>query len=144
MGIAYRTQRASGLAIGVLDGEITPEQYYEFAARQDADPDWHASTRSLIDARTVLTPAVLLERVAALADVYAEMRADDPPSRNAIVAGHDFALARGYGELRTSAGTLTIAFSDLESACIWLEADLDEAQRTIAELRDELRETASA
>ena len=144
MAIAYRTQRASGLSIGVLDGEITAEQYYEFAARQNADPDWHASTRSLIDARTVLTPVLLLEKVAAFADVYAEMRANDPPGRTAIVAGHDFNLARDYGELRTSSGTFTIAFHDLESACIWLETALDEARRTIAELRDELRESATA
>jgi hypothetical protein len=144
MGIAYLTQRAAGLSIGVLDGEITPEQYYEFAERQNADPGWHAATRSLIDARTVLTPVLLLENVAAFADVYAQMRANDPPGRTAIVAGHDFELARDYSELRTTGGTFTIAFNDIESACMWLETDLDGALRAIAELRDELREAATA
>jgi hypothetical protein len=144
MGIAYRADRASGLAIAVLDGEVTAEQYYEFAARQNADPDWHATNRSLTDARTVLTPSLLIEHVAAFAEVYAEMRANDAPVRAAIVAGHDFELARDYGEMRTGGGTLTIAFDDLETACIWLEADVDGALHTIAELRDELRESASA
>jgi hypothetical protein len=139
MGIAYRADRASGLSIGVLDGEVTADEYYEFAARQNEDANWHATTRSLIDARTVLTPAVLLENLAAFADVYAEMRANDPPGRAAIVAGHDFALAQGYSELRTTGGTLTIAFSDIEGACIWLEADLEGALRAIAELREEMR-----
>ena len=143
MGIAYRANRASGLTIAVLDGEVTADQYYEFAARQNADADWHATTRSLTDARTVLTPALLMEQVAAFAEVYAEMRADDTPGRSAIIAGHDFALARDYGELRTSGGTLTIAFNDLETACIWLETDVDDALRTIADLRDELRKTAT-
>jgi hypothetical protein len=144
VGIAYRADRALGLTIGVLDGEITAEQYYKFAERQNADADWHATNRSLIDARTVLTPALLIEQVSAFADVYAEIRANDPLSRSAIVAGHDFGLARDYSELRTGGGTLTIAFQDLESACIWLEAELDHALRTIAELRDELRESTDA
>jgi hypothetical protein len=143
MGIAYRADRASGMSIGVLDGEITAEQYYEFAERQNADADWHASTRSLVDARTVLTPTLLMENVAAFADVYADMRANDPLCRAAIVAGHDFNLAQNYSEMRTTSGTLTIAFNDLESACMWLETDLDHALRTIAELRDELRESAN-
>ena|SRR5690242_4227504 len=138
MGLTYRAIRGVGLTVSVLDGEISQAEYLEYARRQNADRDWHATTRSLIDARTVLTPPGAEQVLASISATYEQMRADDAPSRTAIVAGHDFALASQYGETRTEAGTLTIAFHDLSTACIWLDVELELVQQTIGELREEL------
>ncbi|HET9728577.1 MAG TPA: hypothetical protein VFR41_04100 [Acidimicrobiia bacterium] len=138
MGITYRASRQTGLSIAVADGEVTEAEYHELARRQNADPDWHATTRSLTDSRTVLTPVIDADQLAAFAALYAEMRAGDPPCRAAIVTGHDVDLVSRYSELRTSEESLTIAFNDLPSACIWLDVDLEEVRAVIAELRAEL------
>ena len=54
------------------------------------------------------------------------------------------AVVARYSGLRTDNQTMTIAFNDLPSACIWLDADLETVRTTIAELRDELGDTAAS
>ena len=138
VGIAYRTHPRIGLTISVIDGEVTEDDFRELARCQGDDADWHASTCSLTDARTALTPSVAPESLGAFAAQYAQMRATDRPWRAAIVTGHDSQLAARYSELRTDDQTRTIVFDDLTSACMWLDVDLETVRGTITALREEL------
>jgi hypothetical protein len=139
MGLAYRSDGVTGLTVTVIDGLVTAPEFHELAQRQDADPDWHRTTRLLTDARTAVSAPITGEQVESLAALYAQMRVSDQPFRNAIVAGPDFATAERYGELRSVSGSRTIVFSDLATACTWLGADLGVVQSTITELRGGLR-----
>ena len=130
MGIAYRSDSATGLTVAVIDGSITKAEFHEFALRQDQDPDWHATTRSLTDPRTAVTPTYTSEQLSAYAALYARMRANDKPFLAAIVAGLDFELAGSYGDFRTADGSRTIAFNGLAPACVWLGADLASTSAT--------------
>ena len=140
MGIAYRSDVNTGLTVAVVHGKVTGTEFHEFAQGQRDDPNWHATTRSLTDARTAVTPQVTASELSAFADLYAQMRRADQTFKAAIVAGHDFELAGHYGELRTQRRATTIAFNDLTTACTWLGADLAAVQATITELRTTLND----
>src|SRR5262245_48435247 len=87
VGIAYRTRSRSGLTISVIDGEVTEDDFRELARRQGEDAEWHASTCSLTDARTALTPSVDPESLGAFAAQYAQMRATDRPCEPRLSPG---------------------------------------------------------
>jgi len=138
MGIAYRSDVSTRLTVVVVDGHLTEAEFHAAARRQDDDPNWHATTRLLTDARSATTLAPSEKQLNALAALYARMRREDEPLRAAIVAGSVFGSAFQYGKLRSSANATTIAFSFLTSACSWLGTDIHPATAVIAELRDEL------
>ena len=144
MGIAYRSDVTTGLTVAVVHGAVTRDEFHEFAKGQGEDPSWHATTRSLTDARTAVTPPVTAAELGAFAEMYAQMRRGDQPFKAAIVGGHDFELAGRYGELRSDDGSTTIAFNDLSTACIWLGVDLAAVQATIDELRAPLGDSESS
>ncbi len=139
MPVVYRTDAPRGLTIAVIDGSVTHEEFHELARRQMDDAAWHANRRLLTDARTAVTRHVSEEELHAFADLYAEMRRGDRPSRAAIVAHNDFDLAGRYGALRSSRRATMIAFNDVVTACAWLGVDIAAVRTTIAELRSELR-----
>jgi hypothetical protein len=139
MGIAYRVDVASGLIVAVVDGVVTADDFYDFARRQDDDPDWHRATRSLTDAGSAVTKAVPSETLDSLAATYARLRAEDQSLMAAIVAGQDFEQFSRYGEIRTGVGSRTIAFNSIATACTWLGIDLRTTSATVAELRKSLR-----
>jgi hypothetical protein len=140
MALAYRIVGTGKLSIAVVDGVVTGDEFYEFAHRQKDDPDWHAATLSLTDARGAAVPPVSLEELSAFAQAYAAMRKPDQRHQAAIVGGPNSPLAGRYSKLRTDGHTRTIAFNDLVAACIWLAVDAELVRATIAELRDEMQD----
>ena len=140
MGIAYRVDGAIGLVVTVVDGTVTAADLHDLAGRQRADPEWHAATRSITDARGAVTEPTSVEELEAFAAFYARLRAGDSPLRGAIVAGNDFDQASRYSDNRTEQGSRTIAFNSLETACTWLGVDAGTTAAVIAALRRELRE----
>jgi hypothetical protein len=141
MGIAYRVVAALQLSVVVIDGDVTRDDFYGFARAQEADPEWHTTTRSLTDARTAIIPEVTADQISDFADLYTKMRADDSRFRSAIIPGSNFAIAGNYAELRSDGHTHTVAFNDLITACIWLAVDSDVIRATTDDLRGELRRT---
>jgi len=143
MGIAYRVVESARLNVTVIDGPVTGEDFHSFAHEQANDPAWHATTRSLTDARTAIIPAVTTETVNGFAALYASMRDQDEPYESAIIGGNAFEVAGNYAEFRSDGHTHTIAFNDVVTACIWLRVDSDLVRATIDELREKLRHSSA-
>ena len=137
-GIQYRCDRAQRLNITVVHGDVTVAQLQDFASRQDTDRKWHAATRSLTDLRTTRAPEITVDALGVLAALYTNMRADDPWMRAAIVADAAYEFGSQYGAVRDSGWSSTNAFTALEPACAWLDADIAEVSATIEALHAEI------
>ena len=145
MGIAAEYLEAEDLLIVVWHGLVSAEEWQQFVSRRIAgEASWPSGKRRLADL-TTLDPSVLsttdIDKVIPL---YRERIGNLVGSRQAIVAGLAWDLARDFERRIDGLGATTVVFNDVEAACEWLGSDPASTREVIARLRQGLRDARSS
>lgn len=141
MGIAYRSDAATGLSISVWEGEITDDQRRRQMEAIAADPTWGAGGLLLTDLTGVSTSqrASARQVLEAAAEFSERLAGQVRNAKWAIVASETFVLAQRFGSYLEEEVRRLIVFNDLDTACTWLGVSTADVRVTIDELRADLR-----
>jgi hypothetical protein len=145
VGIAHQLDRATGVAVAVWDGEITPSDIAEHLASIEANEGWGTATAYLTDFRTVApSSAPSDDAVRALAEEFrARLRARMRSARWALVAGGLLEQLVTFETLVGNGSSSIATFSRLETGCAWIGANHERTRDLVRQLRDQLRAAES-
>ena len=140
MGITYRVDHEKRIIFVVWDGVVTAEDWFRNIERLIADPAWPSISSILADLRTVTTMSSIEE---AEIEHAITLFKTDPFSlfrkKVGIVASEVFAKSLQFAELISRFGPTVIVFNDMQTACLYLDVNIEEALKVLQELRLRLR-----
>jgi hypothetical protein len=141
LGIAHHVDGATGVAVAVWDGEITPSDVVEHLAHLDADEKWGRADAYITDLRTVSPSSYPSDAaVGALAvDFRARLRERMGSARWALVAGGLFEQLLMFGMQVEGEPSSIVTFSRLEPACAWVGVGHEATRDMVRELRHQIR-----
>ena len=140
MGIAYRSDDGLGLTVVVGDGVVTAEDWHAHVSRMTGDPEWPVGRLGLTDLSCADTSALRGDDVREMAGAFVRAGSNMAHWKGAIVAGdmaHRSAVT--FQQALGPTGLVIMIFSDMDSACEWLEVGIEDVAPTIEELRHEIR-----
>ena len=144
MGIDHCFDRQRGVVFVVWDGPITWDDWREHVNVLLSDPDWPHTPRFIVDLQSVTdTSSIKDHEILEVRQVFTSDPAILAGKRTAVVASEQFRRASRFAELVERFGASSIVFNNLDTACLFLGIDLDEARQTLERLRAELRSRAS-
>ncbi len=141
MGIAYRCDADTGLAVVVWDGPVTVDDATRHHRAISADPVWIASHRFITDAMTVSTDdRASLAKVATVGENFLQEIAPRIGwAKWAVIADSIFDDVRKLEAHLTLDAHRMLVFNSLPTACVWLDVDPRAVQSTVNDLRQEIR-----
>lgn len=102
----------------------------------DLRPDWATIPRLLLDLRSVTDTTTIGEPE--MRQALAQLDADRQilaGQRNAILAGREFSKASRYSRLAEHYGMDAVVFNNLDTACLFLNINVQQASHILDELR---------
>ena len=141
MGIGYRCDQASDLALAVWHGPVSAAEWNDQVCSLVAELDERPTRRFLTDLRAAGdVSAITDEHISEIAELFAT-GVRGTKAKVAVVASELFEAAERFEREPALAGAVTtIVFSHLGTACAWLGVDTDLVHRRITELRREIIE----
>lgn len=141
MGIAYRCETVTGLAVEVWDGDVTADQARRHVEQLATDPQWAESRRLITDLTGMSAQSrPSAEQVARLGDLFLQQLAYLVGDvKWSVIADQAFDEAVGFGAHIKHEVRRMIVFNNLAMACNWLGLDPSDVRPTIDELRTQLR-----
>lgn len=141
MGIAYRCDAGTGLAVVVWDGRVTVADATRHHAAVSVDPVWIASSLFLTDATSVSPDdRATLATVASVGENFLQQIAPRIGwAKWAIIADSIFDDVRKLEAHLALDVHRLLVFNSLPTACVWLNVDPRTVQSTVNDLRQELR-----
>ena len=140
MGIAYRLDHEKRIIFVVWDGVVTAEDWFGNIERLIAEPAWPSIPSMLVDLHTVADTSSIeeaeIEHAIALfkTDPFSLFR-----KKVGIVASEVFAKSLRFADLISRFGPTVIVFNDMQTACLYLDVNMEEALKILQELRLRLR-----
>jgi hypothetical protein len=139
MGIAYRRDPESDLALAVWHGPVSCEEWSDQVRRLVAEFDGRPTRRFLTDIRAAGDVSTITDaHIGEMAQLFASALRGTK-AKVAVVAADLFEAAETFERESTLSGVATtIVFNHLGTACSWLGVDADIVQRRISALRREI------
>ena len=144
MGVAYRCNPETDLAVVLWDGVITAEDAVGHFTAISADPVWAANRLFITDLTSVSVehrPAY--DDIAEIGERFLEHFAPRiERAKWAVVADHLFDdVMKLEAHLRLDVHRMLL-FGNLPTACVWMNLDPGDVQRTVNDLRQQIRDAA--
>jgi hypothetical protein len=139
MSIRYRINNKIGVTIVVWSGETTAAEFLAHVQRLVDDPRWPPTRRlQLGDMRRATSFARMDDKTLQnAANILGRHLDKIAGSKVAFVADKAFEKSSTFRRFMSIYPLSLIVFNDLDTACTWLGIDLQETERTIAEIRRE-------
>lgn len=145
MAIVYRIEQEKGTSFALWDGLVTADMFLTHARHLISDPNWPAGRGlHLSDVQTAALDASIDDEVLQTA---ASLFGKNPKISNlklAIVAQDEFRRATAFERFFSSFPSAIIVFNSVETACIWLGIEPQDAAKTLRSLRAILRGEADS
>lgn len=133
MSNAYVVDIAHKRMFEIWSGEIKKEEVREHGLRHVSDPNVPPHPNLLVDVRNAhFENAIGEEFIGEICDLYREHWPIWRNAKVAVLPGENFQLAILYAHLAAARGVRSIAFNDLETACLWLGIPYSDAQEGLA------------
>jgi hypothetical protein len=140
MPIVYRADKTHGCSIAVWDGDLTSDDMQQQLIRLASDPEWPPGPHHLVDGTTLRTVIIPDPE---LLDLLFEGTNLVQQIRIAVVVRSDF-LDAATEQYRSAAEAFDAAtFTDLDSACAYLDLSTAAIRSAIERLRRQLPESPS-
>ena len=144
MGINYSCDRQRDIIFLVWDGKVTWDNWLTHIHKLQAEPDWSAISRVIADLQTANDTSSMGNReIDQAADIFGSQRHLLSRKRIAVIARDEFGKSKRFGDAIAKFGAIFIVFSNLNTACLFLGIDEQEARQKFAELRASLRSGAT-
>jgi hypothetical protein len=145
MAIDYVYKPDRRLVIVVWDGTIKTGQWRKHLIRIFADANFRRAEMQLTDLRSsIIDPAVTNNTILRAVSFLAGQREHISQKKLAIVAGADWEKPKLVERLIEPLQVRPIVFTNLMTACAWLDLDVIETGREIQQLRLKLRSNSAA
>ncbi len=144
MSITYRLDREKGIGYTCWIGTITADEFLVQTRRNLQDPYWPPERGLLlIDLRNAWLDRTIDESIIhQILNDYSEGRERIQNLRVAIAANSLFETAKVFERIASGYSASVIVFNDLDTACTWLGVDLQAAEKTLQEMREQVRNTS--
>jgi hypothetical protein len=138
MSIKYHMDRHADLLCILWQGRVTGEEWHAHINKMTAEPDWPAVTRVLADLRRVQDVSTIghAEITQAVA-LFSIAPGNLGVKKVAVPASDAFRKAAAFEQAIARFGPSVIVFNTVETACIYLGVDVEQARRVLAGLRAE-------
>ena len=141
MGIAYRCDPTTRVSVEVWQGKVLFDVARLHVEQLAKDPEWAASRRIVTDLTGLASESrPTPDQLKALGDAFLQQLAYlVSDAKWAVIAENAFAEALVFGEQIRHEVRRMIVFTNLVTACVWLDVERADVQPVIDDLRREIR-----
>lgn len=136
MPIRYLIDNEHRCVIKVWMGAVTMEEWYAVERQIMEDPNLPRNYKLLIDARKAGEAKITEEEIKDIVGFYKDYAAKVNGTQVAAIAGPVFEKARVYEKYAQLIGMNVIVFTNLDTACMWLDLDREIVNACIRQLQE--------
>ena len=142
MSIIQHIDQQKNTGFVIWDGEVSAEQWFQYAQKLVAHPAWPTTIRFLADVRTVHDISTIhdpeIERVV---EIFSASAGSLTGKKVAIVAREMFGRARRFTNATSRLGVSAVVFNNIDTACLFLGIDATYASQGLQQTREQMQAT---